>query len=124
MPNKQTWRDWLILAVGIWLLSAPLFMSYGSTTSVAAWDSYVVGALIAIFAASSLWSPAWRLSSAEKWINLVLAPWLLAAPFALAFYESGTSAAWTHIIVGLLIGAEAIWALSARPSPGSHIHEQ
>jgi len=124
MANKQPWRDWVILAAGIWLFSAPFFMSYDSRTGAAAWDSYAVGALIAVFAVSSLWSRSVLLSSAEEWIKFVLAPWLLAAPIALGFLGSGTAAVWIHFVVGLLIGADAIWSLAARPSPGNHVHER
>ena len=124
MQSKQRWHDWFILALGVWLFFAPFTLSYGSTMGAAAWNSYVVGALIAVFAASTLWSRVWQLSSAEKWINLVLASWLLAAPFAFAYYASETTAAWNQIIVGILIGADAIWAVSAGPSPAGHIHEQ
>lgn len=124
MQSKQRWQDWVILALGVWLFFAPFTLSYRSTMGVAAWNSYLIGTLIAIFAASTLWSRVWQLSSAEKWINLVLASWLLAVPFAFAFYESETTAAWNQIIVGLLIGADAIWALSEGPAHGGHIHEQ
>lgn len=119
MDTKQRWQDWVILVLGVWLFFAPFFMAYGSTTGPAAWDSYVAGAIAALFAASALWSPA---SKAEEWVNLVLGLWLLAAPFALSFYGNETTAAWNHIVLGVLIAGDALWALVERPSGGAPAH--
>jgi len=120
MQSNQRWQDWVIFALGVWLFFSPYFMTYGSLDGVAAWDSYAVGALVALFAASALWrsSP----SQPEEWVNLVLALWLVAAPFALGFYASEATAAWNHIVIGILIGGDAIWALAAKPSAGTHVH--
>jgi len=117
MERNQRWQDWFVLALGVWLFFSPFFMAYASLTGAAAWSSYVVGALVAIVAASALWSPA---SKAEEWVNLVLGLWLLMAPFIFGFYASEAAAAWNLTVVGILIAGDTIWALAARPTPGAH----
>jgi len=110
MKSKQRWQDWVILAIGVWLLLAPLALSYGSVGG-AAWNSYVVGAVVAVFASAAL---LWPESPSEEWVNLVLGAWLVIAPFVLGFYASAALAAWTQVVAGLLIAGEAIWAMASR----------
>jgi len=119
MESKQRWQDWVILVLGVWLFFAPFFMAYGSLSGAAAWDSYAAGAIATLFAASALWSPA---SKVEEWVNLVLGLWLVIAPFLIGFYASEATATWNHIILGVLIGGDAIWALASKPSSGAHVH--
>jgi len=119
--NQRRWQDWTVLTLGVWLFFAPFLMAYGSIAGAAAWDSYVIGAVAALFAASALWRTS--ASQAEEWVNLVLGLWLVAAPFALGFYTSAAAAAWNQIVVGVLIAAAATWALAERPAGGGmHAH--
>ena len=50
-----------------------------------------------------------------------LGAWMVVAPFVFGFYASEAVAAWNLAVVGVLIAADAIWALAARPSPGAHV---
>lgn len=114
MESKQRWQDWTALVLGAWLFLAPFVTSYGPLSGTAAWNSYIIGATVVIFAAWALVQPEkW-----EEWVNLVLGAWLIIAPFALGFYASLETAAWNQIVVGVLIAADAIWVLAARPSSG------
>lgn len=115
MENRR-WQDWVMLVLGVWLFFAPFFMSYGPLTNAAAWNSYIVGGAVSVFA-------VWALSSPEKWeewVNLALGAWLVIAPFALDFYGTQETAAWNQIVAGVLIGGDAIWALAQRPTHGTH----
>lgn len=99
------WQDWFNLVLGVWLIVAPFIGIGASNSDVAAGNSYVLGAAVAIFAIVALASGrVW-----EEWVNLVLAAWLIIAPFVLGFSDQ-TGAMWNHVIVGLLIGADALWA--------------
>jgi hypothetical protein len=111
--KTQRWQDWLMLLFGVWLFVSPFWMpAYASTAGVAAWNSYVLGVLTVIFAWVALASGRiW-----EEWVNLALGIWLIIAPFVLRFYGTETGAAWNQIILGILIGADAIWVLGARPT--------
>lgn len=118
MENNQRWQDWVILALGVWLFFAPFFMAYGSATGAAAWDSYVVGALVAVSAVSALWTPE---SLSEKWVNVVLGLWLVMAPFAFGFDASEAVATWNHVVVGILVVGDSLWGMAAYPASGAHV---
>ncbi len=114
MQSKR-WQDWVMLILGAWLFFSPFWMSaYASTTSIAAWNAYVLGAVVVVFACWAIASPqTW-----EEWTNLALGAWLIIAPFVLAFYNSESGAAWNQIVIGLLIAGDAAWALA------QYIHPQ
>lgn len=118
MKSKQRWQDWVILALGVWLFFAPLALSYGAAGG-AAWNSYVVGAVVAVFAFAAL---LWPDSPSEEWVNLVLGAWLVIAPFVLGFYASAVLAAWNQVVVGLLIAGEAIWAMASQRISEARLH--
>ena len=111
MQSKQRWQDWVILALGAWLFLAPFFVGYTSLSGPAAWNSYVLGAVVAVFAVAALWRPE---SPSEEWVNLVLGLWLVIAPFALGFFATETIAAWNQVVVGVLVAGDSIWAIVAQ----------
>lgn len=81
------------------------FVGVGLTGDVAAWNSYVSGVVVAILALAAIARPQlW-----EEWVNFVIGLWLIAAPFVLAFADQA-EATWNHVIIGGLIGADALWA--------------
>lgn len=110
--KTQRWQDWLMLIFGIWLFFSPFWMEgYASAQSVAAWNSYIFGILVAAFAAAALRAPRpW-----EEWVELAIGVWLVISPFVLGFYRVEYGAAWNQIILGVLIGIDALWALAAYP---------
>jgi hypothetical protein len=108
---QKRWQDWVMLVFGIWLFFSPFFLGYTSTSSTAAWNSYVLGVLVVIFALWALSQPQqW-----EEWINLVLGIWLIISPWVLQYHTTDSTATTNHVILGILIGADAIWALAQRP---------
>lgn len=105
--RKGLWQDWVNLVLGVWLFIAPFF-GIGALNESAVWNSYVAGIAIVVFAWASLARPQrWK-----EWINLLIGVWLIIAPFALG-YTDQPAAMWNHIIVGLLVGADALWAMSS-----------
>lgn len=99
--SAQRWQDWLILALGTWLLLSPLLLEYTQTT--AASNAYAVGLGLILFAILGLIeSRAW-----EAWANLLLAGWLIVSPFALGYADAPTPA-WNHVVVGIVAGAAAM----------------
>ncbi|MGD8378826.1 MAG: SPW repeat protein [Gammaproteobacteria bacterium] len=112
---QQRWQDWAGLVLGAWLFFSPWILGF-ATASVAAGNAFILGIGVFVFFAIALSKPMlW-----EEWVNLVLAAWVFLAPFILQF-TSVTAAAWNHWILGILIGADAIWAM-ARHS-GHHRHQ-
>lgn len=109
---ERRWQDWINVLFGIWLFFSPWILGYAmGGGNAAAWNSYIFGIGVIIFAVSALAKPAqW-----EEWINLAFGVWLLLSPWVLNF--SGEPAAtWNHVILGVLIGGDAIWAM-ARVEP-------
>ena len=110
MERKQRWQDWMSLILGIWLFLSPFFGL--GVTGNAAWNSWIFGAVIAVMSAWALARPQiW-----EEWVNLAVGVWVLIAPWVLAFTPQ-TGATWNHIIVGLVVAADAIWVMAQRPTP-------
>jgi hypothetical protein len=105
---EQRWQDWVNLILGAWLFLSPWFGL--ASTSTSAWNAWVFGAVIAAFSVWALALPQrW-----EEWINLIVGVWVLIAPFVLAFTDQ-TGATWNHIIVGIIVGIDAIWAMAQTP---------
>lgn len=115
MNRKQRWQDWVMLVLAVWLFFSPFFLGYESSTGIAASDSYVLGVLVAIFSIAALANP----QNWEEWINVVLGIWLIIAPFVLQFRTDQVAMA-NHIVLGILIAGDALWALAQRPAAGTH----
>jgi len=108
MAAPQPWQDRLNLVLGAWLVLAP-FLGVGAMHDAAAWNAYISGGLVVI---SAVWALAWPQLWAE-WLNLALGLWLVAAPFSLGF-QTQTAPTWNQILVGLVVGIGAGWALAQR----------
>src|SRR3954470_17902595 len=109
MGRAQRWQDWVNLVLGAWLFFSPFF-GVGGPEGPAAWNSFIFGMGIALFAALALADPQrW-----EEGVNFVIGVWLLLAPFALGFANQ-PGPTWNHVIVGLIVVAGALWALLLPP---------
>ncbi|HHI92820.1 MAG TPA: hypothetical protein ENK04_04785 [Gammaproteobacteria bacterium] len=116
--NEQRWQDWTNILLGTWLVLTPFF-GIGGFSDVAAINSYLTGAAVAVFAIAALARPLlW-----EEYINLALGVWLISAPFILGF-SSQTGPTLNQVIVGLLIGSIALGATlqNKETAGGGHGH--
>src|SRR5687767_10098991 len=76
--TARRWQDAANLVLGIWLFASPWVLAYDGT---AAWNAYVLGAGIVVFALIASYMPkAW-----EEIINIVLGVWLVVSPFVMGF---------------------------------------
>lgn len=107
--KTQRWQDWGMLVLGAWLFFSPFWLNgYASNASPAAWNSYILGVLVVAFAVAALATgQRW-----EEWLKLAFSVWMVISPVILDFYARENGAAWNQIIVGILIGADAAWALA------------
>jgi len=67
----------LVLLIGIWAFISPWV--YGAGMNPNAWNGWIVGALIAIFALLQ-----WGSAASAKglaWLNMILGAWLFASPW-------------------------------------------
>lgn len=102
---QQRWQDRVGLVLGILLILAPWVVGFSGMAAAAA-SAWVIGVATVVFFGIALAKPGqW-----EEWVNLVLAIVLLLSPFVLGF-TGVAGAAWSHWILAILIGGDAIWAL-------------
>lgn len=105
MKTKR-WQDWCNLLLGAWLFASPWVMNYASELPKAAWNAYLLGAAVALFAAIAVYMPkAW-----EEGINIALGAWLVISPWVLGFAAS-QNIMLNAVIVGVLVLALALWAM-------------
>jgi len=104
---EKQWPDWANVVLGSWLFISPFALQL-SYQDKAAWNAFVVGAVIAAVAAMAAMSfQMW-----EEWTNLILGIWLIIAPSALGF-QSNAVTAWNQISVGALVIIFAGWQVYA-----------
>lgn len=100
----KRWQDWINLILGAWLFVSPWVLQYADST--AAWNAYIMGAGIAVFAAIAAYMPkAW-----EEVINTLIGVWLVISPFVLGF--TGVAGVALHtVLIGVMVIAFAVWAM-------------
>lgn len=104
MATKR-WQDWVNLLPGLWLFISPWALDY-ATHQNAAWNAYVAGAGIVVFAAIAAYMPkAW-----EEAVNTVFGVWLVLSPYVLGFAVH-TAVAFNTVAMGVLVMAFAVWAM-------------
>lgn len=106
----RQWQDSANFVLGIWLIVSPWVLGY-ATETYSARNAWAVGVIIAVAAISTLVAfHQW-----EEWVNVALGAWLIVSPWALGI--TAPSAMWNQIVVGLLVGALAIWSASIEHEP-------
>ncbi len=112
------------ILLGISLLVSPWVFGYQAAGSAAIWNSVIVGALIAILAASSCFSRHTR--TGLNWINLLLALWTMISPLVYG-YTANTGGLEDNLVLAILIAAFAICSDGAttgekHPPPSAPAH--
>lgn len=101
----RQWKDVANLVLGIWLVLSPWILAYAAEPT-AAWNAYVLGVIIAVAAVAALIAfHEW-----EEWVNAVFGAWLIVSPWVLGF-SALTAAVGNQVVVGVLVGALAIWSV-------------
>ena len=103
--TTRRWLDWVIVILGLWLITSPRILTLAADDGPAAWSSRIVGAGLLVLAAFSIRKPAAWVES----VGAVLGVWLIASPWILEITRSSSAAA-NVVIVGLLVIGYAIWA--------------
>ena len=120
VPTSSHWQDWVNLVLAVFLFLSPWLFSFAMPSgaggaraaSDASWDSWILGIVISLVAASAIF----RLQPWEEWVNALLGLWLFIAPFLLGF-TLVPGGAWTHWIVGALVVIVAVWDLQTMRAP-------
>ena len=109
----------VVLLAGIWLFVSPWV--YNAYTLQNAWNSWIVGALMVVFAAIRL---SGSLSMAGvSWVNCLLGIWTFASPWIYA-YTNHESRFVNSMVVGVIVFLLAIASATstATPDSGHEIH--
>lgn len=103
------------ILLGIWLIASPWVFDYSARPAVV--SSVCAGALIALLAAMRI--ATLHDSTGLSGINLLLALWTIASPWACGY--AANIAATTHsVILGMMIAALAVWSASATVAAEKH----
>ncbi len=95
--------------VGVWLFLSPWI--YGAAGDASAWNSWIIGALVVIFAAIRRSHPA---VTSLSWINSAFAIWIFASPWVYG-YVRGDGRFVNSLCIGVIlfctamIGANSEW---------------
>lgn len=114
------WRDVANLVLGLWVLISPWALGFAAepTAQAAVWNANVVGVIIAVAALAAIV----QFHKWEEWVNAILAAWLIVSPWI--FGVAALSALlWNQIIIGLVIGALALWTALAGYEPEQEAKE-
>lgn len=105
MKSKR-WQDWLNLLLGAWLFTSPWVLQFSGEMRDAAWNAYLSGAAIMVFAAVAVYMPkAW-----EEAVNIILGAWVAVSPWVLGFV-SNRDVMMNTVLVGCLVVLLAVWAM-------------
>lgn len=107
--NQAKWENWTNLVLGIWFFITPWIIPSaleGRALQIAGWNSWVVGAVVAISAGLALQD----LKPWEEWVNLVLGVWIVLSPWIFG-YVTETGLLWNSVIVGAVIAVLSGFAL-------------
>ena len=91
---------WINLAAGVWLIVSPWIYGGVAPADRMAWNSIIVGIVIAVVAAVRLVGGA--RAADLGWINVILGAWMVASPFV--YGATGDSARTANsIVVGIIV---------------------
>lgn len=89
--------SWLNLLLGVWFFSSPWI--FGAYTSPNAWNAWITGALIVLFAAIRIGNPGNKFYS---WLNTFLGVWIFASPWIFG-YTGNTGRFVDSLCVGVIV---------------------
>jgi hypothetical protein len=106
LVNRLTAILGLLLQISPWLFGF-------STVDAAAWSAGISGIVVTVMSfAAFIYLREWK-----EWVCLTMGGFLIVSPWLLGFAQIA-SAAWTHIVIGLLVTALAaveVWRLHGAP---------
>jgi hypothetical protein len=100
------------LLLGIWFFVSPWI--YGAAGKGNAWNSWIVGALVVIVAATRVSSSSG--ASGLGWINMIFGAWIFASPWIYG-YTANSGRFINSLCVGIAIFLLSIYSASAHRTP-------
>jgi hypothetical protein len=108
------WARWLNVILGAWLIISPWVVGPGDPA--ATWNTLIVGVVILLVALFAFRSA----DSTPSWLNVVLAVWLIIAPWVLGF-SSAVGATANSVVLGVIVGLLSLTASLAEAAPGRRL---
>jgi hypothetical protein len=100
--HPALWASVIAGLAGLWLFVSPWI--YGAEGNPSAWNSWIVGALIVIFAVARTTHPA---TTRLSWFNFVLGIWTFISPWIYG-YAGGGGRFVNNLCVGVIVFCLAI----------------
>ena len=95
---------------GIWIIISAWV--YGAIyTSGSAWNSIIVGIVIAVFAAIRFFSP--RSAVGLSCINALLGIWMIISPWVYGYSSTNMARTWNSVIFGIIVLILGVWSAAA-----------
>lgn len=95
---------------GIWIIISAWV--YGAIyTSGSAWNSIIIGIVIAVFAAIRFFSP--RSAVGLSWINALLGIWMIISPWVYGYANTNEARMWNSVIFGIIVLILGVWSAAA-----------
>lgn len=104
------WQDTVRFLLGAAMLISPWVLGFAAERTPS-WNAFIVGAVIALMAIAALFAfQMW-----EEWVSALLGAWLIISPWMLGF-TAHTTAAYTHVLIGIATVVLALWSTSEHGS--------
>ena len=87
------WAQILVTILGLWLMASPAVLPHSKQAENTA---HIAGPLAVTFAVTA----CWEVTRGLRWCNVLIAAWLLLAPWLLGYLGSSASA--NQILIALL----------------------
>ena len=95
---------------GIWIIISAWV--YGAIyTSGSAWNSIIVGIVVAVLAAIRFFAP--RSAVGLSWINALLGIWIIISPWVFGYASTNTARMWNSVIFGIIVLILGVWSAAA-----------
>lgn len=109
MKSLKHWQDLANLAIGIWLFVCTWVFGWQAEVPIAANFIAVGGLLVAVALGAAVAPREW-----EEWVEVALALWLMASPWALGF-AANRNATLNAVAAGVAIAILSLWVLLTDP---------
>jgi|SRR5215472_17696584 len=99
--HPARWASFVAVLAGLWLLVSPLI--FGVYGNASAWNSWIIGALIVIFAVIRMSHP---LATSLSWLNSAFGIWIFVSPWIYGYEGGGRFA--NNLCIGFIVFCAAI----------------
>jgi hypothetical protein len=102
----------LTFLAGIWMIISAWV--YGAIyTSGNAWNSIIVGLVIAVLSAIRFFSP--RSAVGLSWIIALFGIWMIISPWVYGYARTNYARLWNSVIFGIIVLILGAWSAAATP---------